>query len=1368
MTSEPELPGDPQGREAEPASKRPESAGAAPDEGSATDSPPQSGSADDSFDHTMAGPIAGSNPSANDAPRPADGVSATPTTGREDEEPGDGTTGEPDDDAVVFDRTMAGPATTPTSTDTDTPVDDEDLFDHTMAGPAPDSSDTGRAGSGSGENGSEKAADDNAFDATMAGPGANAESGEDGSSREDRAEEPVDHILAGSGPRTTGAGGDTIEIPPPEPHGKVDDENLTLEQRRARAARAGDTRPEPPTDMRPPVAPPGMRLSPAESALLGRTLGDCKIEQLLGRGAMGAVFRAKQLHLDRTVAVKTIRPDRLLDDSLLKRFQLEARLVSRFTSPHVVQVYGAGEQDGLFYFVMQYVPGGTISEYAKSLPERRISERDAVRYLRECVLALEEAHELQTLHRDIKPENILLDAQGRAMLSDFGIAKALDQRAQLTMSMDQVGTPLYMSPEQCSNMELDFRSDMWSLGATFFYLATNVPPAQGSSIIELIKNKSETECLSPSSTLAGFGDDSPFSKIIERMTALDRDDRYSSWAELQADLDELHAQHQSAPARASETVRRRIAATGRNKPGAKAAETEDKPTGGAGRTLAFAAIALIALGGGGWFALQSDGVREALGLQVARAEPAPIDPDTAGDADSGATSDDPPGDPVEPYGSPDLEDLDGGDPALEDPALASGPNVVVTTGGVTLDTPDSANAGIAPTALDNAAEPPLDDATTTPDTIDPDIAPPLFDSPDAARTALGDYETRFAEEGPTAPLETLVADMLKADLPEDVRSGAYRLSRRIGEVSEARRGLSSIQYVNTPTPPFDALSVYVRRCREHIDVLDGETNTLPGWARRLVERRLPDSLWLRAVDAVDQSLARCRSRVPDTGDAENSDFDRIERDLDAAEQGIERLSELFPQFAESESRRELNTKLRDLRSDIDSIQALHPLETRLLTIERRAQKVTTLDDWLSIQDSDDDLVRALASFDASRDEWLARDPSQRPDDFPLASRRERVGGVVERWEAWRTHVESTTAPILAGGDLEEIADALRRGPGSGSSRSSNGNTRGLPSDVARAAKALDTVASIYATLVENADVNAAGTALREVLRDPDKPFAVLPRRVASRLFQATSEMERLAEETARMTPVPADRVRVEVQTRSSTDVNEVDVAAFLIARFETTRGEWLDFLRAMNGTWTDVDTRFPGVWPSEEVWRRATGDAAVRVVMRDAKEPDLPISSVSFLEASAYARWKGAAVLSHPQWWLAGRGPIDDEKTFPWGESPANTVPSDAELLHASSSAPVPVSQGGYAWRFGGHRSVHHLAGNVAEWVGPATDDGRYAFVVGGSYRDNRSRVNQRRERYAGVVALRLGAAEADKTVGFRLAVSPRDALRERGAWLGK
>ncbi len=217
------------------------------------------------------------------------------------------------------------------------------------------------------------------------------------------------------------------------------------------------------------------------------------VERRLGQGGMGSVYLARDATLDRLVAIKVISPDVASSAALRDRFLQEARAVARLRHPNIVPVYTAGEVDGIAYFVMEYVPGESLRDLLSR--EGRMPGAAGERLLVEIALALDHAHAQGLVHRDVKPENILLDAEsGRAMLTDFGVARAFEQDGGLTQTGMILGSPRYMAPEQASGERaLDGRVDLYALALVGYELFAGAPVvASGTIASMLVKHLTET------------------------------------------------------------------------------------------------------------------------------------------------------------------------------------------------------------------------------------------------------------------------------------------------------------------------------------------------------------------------------------------------------------------------------------------------------------------------------------------------------------------------------------------------------------------------------------------------------------------------------------------------------------------------------------------------------------------------------------------------------------------------------------------------------------------------------------------------------------------------------------------------------------
>ncbi len=212
--------------------------------------------------------------------------------------------------------------------------------------------------------------------------------------------------------------------------------------------------------------------------------GHCRLERKLGEGGMGVVYLATHTTLNKYVAVKVLRRDLNSDLRAAERFLREARSAARIEHPGVVQVYDIGQADGTFFIVMQYVEGTTLDEAVKKHGALPVPE--AARIMGAICSGVREAHQSGVIHRDIKPDNILLGLDGSVKLADFGLARAIESDPNLSQTGRVFGTPNFMSPEQAMGEKVDHRSDIFSLGATFYRVVTGRYPFQATTVMAVV------------------------------------------------------------------------------------------------------------------------------------------------------------------------------------------------------------------------------------------------------------------------------------------------------------------------------------------------------------------------------------------------------------------------------------------------------------------------------------------------------------------------------------------------------------------------------------------------------------------------------------------------------------------------------------------------------------------------------------------------------------------------------------------------------------------------------------------------------------------------------------------------------------------
>jgi len=205
-----------------------------------------------------------------------------------------------------------------------------------------------------------------------------------------------------------------------------------------------------------------------------------RIERIIGKGAMSTVYLAVQESLDRPVALKVLEPGLAADPTFNKRFVKEGKIVAKLAHPHIVTIYDTGVYQDCSYIAMEYLEAGTLKERIKA----GLSPEQVVKILVQIAQALGYAHRQNCIHRDIKPANIMFRDPNTAVLSDFGIAKNLEDQTQLTAAGWRIGTPNYMSPEQALGKPVDARCDLYSLGVVFYEALTGSRPFKGADAFE--------------------------------------------------------------------------------------------------------------------------------------------------------------------------------------------------------------------------------------------------------------------------------------------------------------------------------------------------------------------------------------------------------------------------------------------------------------------------------------------------------------------------------------------------------------------------------------------------------------------------------------------------------------------------------------------------------------------------------------------------------------------------------------------------------------------------------------------------------------------------------------------------------------------
>lgn len=956
---------------------------------------------------------------------------------------------------------------------------------------------------------------------------------------------------------------------------------------------------------------------------------------------MGSVYRAVQEDLDRTVAVKILRPDLCLDDLKLERFRQEARAIGRFSSPHVVQVHQVGSDGDVQFLVMEYVPGGTLTDYAAKRGGR-IEPREAVRFLRQCCEGLEEAEALGVLHRDIKPDNLLVDGRNTVKITDFGIAKVLGDDIELTMTSDLVGTPLYMSPEQCCHENVDFRSDMYSLGASFYFLLTGRPPVEGRSFFDVVQSKATMRCLSPSSAVGKVADLGPLSRIVEKMTARDPAARYDSYEGILDDLDAVMV-------------------------GGKVG----KRSGGA---LSAAAAVLVLAG-------------------VA-----------------GTTVVDWPGDEPPPAASP------------VERAVLPEPDPVEETA------PPVVGASEAQPAPVEAA--PLEETEA-----------PSFDT-EQRQVELAAAVAQLREDfrkGWSLPQLTERCQELRSSWAELGGEGAETAADLGGFARDVERAgrievrLPPVMEPEGATPPFDALRSYAATVREELAPPADAGPDLQARLRHELARRVSSpELKAGALDALSAHWSECVAAGDDLAET-RAGLDQFVRRIDAAEDAARVLAELYPDLA---------TRIAAIvpAAEADAVRRLAfgrteelELAARLRRMRDEMASVSDVREWLAKRDA---LAATRAEIRRDVERWAEAYGLEAPALASAAAEIEKIG---RRWMR-RENAVRESMQALGARRLTRVRKRIERAAEAGAEESSD--VQGVWAATTKAADGFD--AALGALDLDRAK-RLFGEARQHVL-----DVGVPAPRVVAYLDECLARVERLMAVTEGMAAVPGGTVR------TSRDSEPAAVPGFFVDRWEVSRRDYLTFLEEV----AQLGAEHPRV---TAVWQRAASlDAAIarvdelrRQVADEEKRrpaPRLPVDGVDYYQATAYLAWHGKSLPTLQQWWLAARGDAEADTRWAWGSSW-----SSLEADRNGRGYLVPVSRGGRARLYPESRSVHHLAGNVAEWL----RDPRYGKtfeLVGGMCHDEHKSKAEKMRLYAGELLRPAERTADDEGFGFR-------GVIDVGAW---
>lgn len=1091
----------------------------------------------------------------------------------------------------------------------------------------------------------------------------------------------------------------------------------------------------------------------AAAALIGTVLGGCRIDALLGSGAMGSVYKAHQLKLARDVAVKVIRPERISDPRMLKRFEVEARTVGKFNSPHVVMVHDVGHERGVHFLVMELVRGSNLRTHVKSLPDKRLPTAAAVSLLQQAVKGLAEAQRLGIVHRDIKPDNLMLTDQGVLKIADFGIAKPSDPDLNLSLTAELVGTPLYMSPEHCQGVaDLDFRSDMYSLGATFYYLLSGVPPFRSSSVYELLLTKTKLDNLCLWEVLPELGADHPMSRVIARMTAKDRADRYPSYAELLDELAQLAA-------------------------GGKQAQR------GKGWLLATLAAAAVAGGGFAWHAYGAAApirvVDAALALPQLRAR-------LAADGPSQLLRDEVAGLSTTPTTAAErtslLADLDAGlaaaraldaialptelklpfddlrqhlskVAALSAPSAQAGPELRAWLQRRTGAVEGAAGLGTLARAELLAAwtkwqgdlgkaggdRPLLADLKQRLETIaasrraliellpqqaeplDRDLAQarleealanlekPIVTPAVSILQPLAEIREAFDKSGPSERLRQRASELKPLDKEEIARHGA--ILDEMQAAADCFDRAANVQRPTPPQPPFKDVSGYFDNVDRALDPIAKRYGSLPAWAQDRRKEIRNDDAFGKEMVATCGNLWSAWKRQRDNS-AMLSELVRLHDELHAAVAGAKGI---FPGIATELDRAaplaQLDEQLASARMEFEQQQR----RSELAAMMRQLDGIDSLADWRTRKDA---IERQAATLRGGSGKVAA--------DASMSKDADALDADIAKWkDAEQTFAAAVEA--FGAGDLTGCRSKADKGRAVAKAE--------FEALAAAAVACQDAFAKLDATL----DLAAVAQAFRDARANLD--------RLQTPHAPATARIDGWLKAVAQLQTASADMVAIPAGTPRGATAN---VPAFFLAATECSRGAWRQFvadLRAAATGATDAE-RFAAV--AERLLGSgldAEGLAALLQATTTGSD-DQPIERVTWREAAGYCRWHGRTLPTADEWSLAAFGDAGAYR-FPWGKEWS----SDPQQRHAATEAPADVTAGGLSWRSTADSKLHHLGGNVAEWLQAAADAAEVR-AAGGRY-NMRGRADAE-DAAAGKLEERQ-VDERMRGIGFRAALRPRD-----------
>ncbi len=1076
----------------------------------------------------------------------------------------------------------------------------------------------------------------------------------------------------------------------------------------------------------PPLGSPAVEQPVEEKEnLLGQTIGGCEIQEFIGRGGMGAVYKARQISLDRPVAFKVVSEAAQRDESFLRRFEREAKTIAKFNSSRIVQVYEVGFDQGVHFITMEYVSGGDLKTRTRKLG--RIPPDDALIYLRQAAEGLLAAERQKIIHRDLKPENLMMDAGGEIKITDFGLAKTLQTDFTLTQMGDYLGTPVYMSPEQSQGLPLDHRSDMYSLGATFFYLLTGNTPYTGETIYEILRKKTEFECLDPSQALEKKAVPEGLCNVIRRMTAQKAEDRYPSFQDLINEIDQIM--------RGMPTMRYRfkrkkrygvkllvtaaiLAALylvgsqfiGLDKnfiPYWKEASTPPIISGGGGKTQNLEVEKFKQ----SYTSLISSYDAQAPSIEwVKTAEKFKTDSILFANLLQEERSD------VDAKIQETLENLARGHErefqdlqervkkgltlSLVKEVRAFRENVQETSSNTKFPDIQKKLVGLLKSSdevIENGLKARIAGSNTKMEDLEKQLqAGPISILVDQAETLQKE----------ATELRTVVMESSKEGSARDQLNGL--ISRLEGFMQHVRTGLG-IQERLGRLPrieiaiPLESLPSDVKVRQGLFTPQEEWGDALKGWLASEKKKQL-GGLEKDVEEAVKSYLLNTKEGADDFPARVNT-LEKAKENLLAAFPGLwervvpENTLETFK--SRLQMRESQDQELREI------VQVVAGLE-KMIPDPKMANK------WTSTLEKK---IQGEIQGAKTRLQGISREgPEEILKSLQALDRRVvDLEQQVLRWSGYSRGFQQALMKFeehrlkVALAEVEKLAEYNLSEP----------RLEHLRAACQEMAKGFD-------SLFRNLNLEAAGESFQKAREASEKGGLGAGVSYSAQCLERLSGLRALS---ANMAPVPSGRVKTDENAASQA------VEGFFIDRYETSVEEYRKFLEELKNVKSFDEVK--EFWPSQAIFERDRNEPPYLSIESNI-DPRWPIEEVDYYQARAYLLSRKRDLFTLEEWWLAAKGNLDDG---PHSEFPC--------LRSDITTRRKPVGEGCAALSFRLQNSVHHLSGNVAEWV-LAEKGAKRSRLIGGSYRDTEDKY------FSGEQPIFLDLTEANRGYGFRGVVRPK------------